>query len=106
MPLVVHSAGWVWNPARFCTKNIVDPYISIRSPGWRTPALNASAQASTVPAVTGVPVNNPVVSAAAAVTVPTTSPGHASRSSATSPVSSLAQFWCHSRDRGSYKGSH
>jgi hypothetical protein len=47
---------------------MVLPYMSMSSPGSRTPTLSASAQASTVPATTGVPAGNPVASAAAAVT--------------------------------------
>ena len=44
----------------------VEPYISIMSPGARTPTLTASAAASTVPTVTGVPSARPVSAAAAA----------------------------------------
>ena len=54
-PAVVHSPGCAIACSSTWTKNIVEPYISIRSPGSRTPALNASAHASTVPALTGVP---------------------------------------------------
>jgi hypothetical protein len=57
------------------TRNIVDPYISIWSPGCRTPTENASEYASTVPATTGVPARTPVASAASGRTVPTTSLG-------------------------------
>ncbi len=39
------------------------PYMTIVSPGSRTPALTDSAQASTVPAVTGVPARSPVAAA-------------------------------------------
>ncbi|HEY7049138.1 MAG TPA: hypothetical protein VH373_18105 [Jatrophihabitantaceae bacterium] len=37
------------------TRNMVVPYMSMRSPGAATPTLTASAQASIVPATTGVP---------------------------------------------------
>lgn len=63
--------------------NIVVPYISITSPGARTPTLSASAQASMVPTATGVPVARPVCAAAAAVTVPATSAGQRSSGSST-----------------------
>jgi hypothetical protein len=59
-----------------CTRNMVEPYISIRSPGCRTPTENASAYASTVPAITGVPTGNPVAAAAVSWTAPTASLGH------------------------------
>ena len=48
-PAVVHSSGEVRSSGSTWTKNIVEPYINIRSPGLRTPALKASAHASTVP---------------------------------------------------------
>ena len=84
----------------------MEPYISMVSPGDRTPALNASAQASTVPAVTGVPSDKPVSAAAAALTPPTTSPGQASRGSSRSPQMSRAQTWFHAPARKSYNGSY
>ena len=43
---------------------IVDPYIIIISPAPQTPTLTASAAASIVPTVTGVPGARPVSSAA------------------------------------------
>lgn len=55
-PAVVHSCRCAWTFSSICTKNMVEPYISMKSPGWRTPALNPSAQASTVPALTGIPL--------------------------------------------------
>ncbi len=45
---------------------MVEPYISMRSPGRRTPTLTASAAASMVPQVTGVPGARPVRRAASA----------------------------------------
>lgn len=49
---------------------IVEPYISIMSPTPKTPTLIASAAASTVPTITGVPIANPVSSLAFSVTSP------------------------------------
>jgi len=46
------------------------PNINIMSPNRATPALTASAAASMVPAMTGVPGARPVSAAAAAVTPP------------------------------------
>ena len=63
---------------------IVEPYISIISPGDRTPTLTASAAASMVPTVTGVPSARPVSAAAAAVTRPAISVDHISRGSRSS----------------------
>jgi hypothetical protein len=74
-PAVVHNVGSGRYSSMIWTRNIVDPYISIRSPGCRTPAENASEYASTVPATTGVPTATPVASAASGRTVPTTSLG-------------------------------
>jgi hypothetical protein len=47
---------------------MVEPYISIMSPESSTPTLSASAAASMVPAITGVPCARPVAAAAFAVT--------------------------------------
>src|SRR5215204_2861800 len=91
IPDVLHNPLCLASDAKTCTKNIVEPYISMRSPGCRTPALNASAQASTVPAQTGVPSATPGASAAALCTVPTTSPDQASRGSSTPAITSAAQ---------------
>ena len=38
---------------------MVEPYISIMSPGSSTPTLSASAAASIVPTITGVPAARP-----------------------------------------------
>ena len=64
--------------------NTVEPYMSIISPGARTPTLTASAAASIVPTVTGVPSARPVSAAAAAVTPPAISVDHISRGSRSS----------------------
>ena len=50
MPAVLQRPGWGFGLATTSTMNIVVPYMSIRSPGWSTPTLAASAQASIVPA--------------------------------------------------------
>ena len=49
---------------------MVEPYISIMSPASSTPTLSASAAASMVPTMTGVPSASPVSAAARAVTWP------------------------------------
>jgi hypothetical protein len=59
-------------------RNMVVPYISMRSPRRWAPTLMASEHASTVPAITGVPAFSPVAAAAVVVTEPTTSPGQTS----------------------------
>src|ERR1700760_2293753 len=88
------------------TRNIVEPYISIWSPGWRTPTENASEYASTVPATSGVPAGTPVASEAAAVTVPTTSPGQTRRGNGRCPHTRSAHGRFQSNSRVAYKGSH
>jgi hypothetical protein len=90
-PDVVHSPRTLVGVVSTCTKNIVEPYISIRSPGRRTPTLKASAQASTVPATTGVPSARPVAAAAAPCTTPTCSDGHTKRGSASPGSTAFAQ---------------
>ena len=84
----------------------VEPYISISSPGRRTPTLNASDQASTVPADTGVPLRRPVSAAAAAVTCPTTSLGHTSRGNSRPGATSVAHSSYQPSAWMSYIGSH
>ena len=56
-------------------KNVVLPYMIMRSPGCETPTLSPSASASIVPTATGMPAGNPVAAAASAVTTPATSAG-------------------------------
>ena len=58
--------------------NMVEPYISIMSPFRVTPTESASAAASMVPAVTGVPAFSPVSTAASLVTAPAISPDQSS----------------------------
>src|SRR5579862_3550709 len=92
-PCVVQSSGLavVVSPTR--TMKIVDPYITIRSPSARTPTLNASAQASMVPATTGVPGGSPVSSAAAVLTTPTCWLGQASGGGGTPfPISDVQSY--------------
>ena len=61
--------------------NSVEPYIIIMSPAWRVPTETASAPASMVPQVTGVPARSPVSAAACAVTRPAISVDHSRRGS-------------------------
>jgi hypothetical protein len=86
--------------------NIVDPYISITSPGRRTPALSASNHASMEPVTTDVPGRRPVSAAARARISPTVSPGQTNRGSGTGADSMLAQSSAHSCRLRSYIGSH
>lgn len=71
---MLHSDGSRSSPGTVWTRNIVVPYMSMRSPIPCAPTLSASAQASMVPVVTGMPVGSPVRCAASAVTVPAASP--------------------------------
>jgi hypothetical protein len=85
-------------------KNSVVPYITIMSPGATTPALIASAAASIVPAVTGVPAINPVSTAAAGVTPPAISADQSSRGSLSGSTIGSAKRPSHSRARTSTRG--
>lgn len=78
----------------------------IRSPSSRTPALKASAQASTVPAHTGVPAGRPVSAAACAVTVPITSSAQASRGSGIGSATRRAHSSCQPPRVMSYIGAY
>jgi hypothetical protein len=81
LPEVDHSAGDSTGVTVTPTKNIVEPYITMKSPGSRTSTLSASAHASIVPTATAVPSGSPVSAAASAVTCPATSLGHANSGS-------------------------
>ena len=76
---------------------MVEPYISIISPGSRTPTLIASAAASIVPTITGVPGASPVSSAACLVTVPAISVVQAISGRRSSSVMSGARASLHAR---------
>lgn len=52
-------AGVVSGRSTVAMRNIVVPYISIRSPGFWAPTLTASVQASIVPVMTGGPAECP-----------------------------------------------
>ena len=90
-PAVPHIVGSGRSCATASTMNIVVPYMSIVSPGSRTPTLSASAQASMVPAMTGVPAAIPVRADASAVTQPTGSPAQWSVGSSRFGAMSAAQ---------------
>lgn len=105
-PCVVQSPVCGRGSARTWIRNTVVPYITIVSPGSRTPTEAASAQASTVPAVTGSLRGKTVSEAAAAPTVPTTSVGQASLGSSMPGATRSAQSWAQSPARRSYIGSH
>ncbi len=85
-PTVPHSSGMVMRSAIVLTRNIVVPYMSMRSPGCCAPTLTASVQASIVPETTGVPTGRPVAAAAVDVTVPTIESDHTSGGSSMSPT--------------------
>ena len=53
-----HIEGSAWKGASMCTSVRAVPYMSMASPGPRTPMLVASAQASMVPTATGVPARS------------------------------------------------
>ncbi len=85
-PAVVHIDGVRRVSSPVATRNMVVPYISIRSPTSCAPTLTASVQASIVPAITGVPTGIPVRAAAPAVTSPAISPAQCSRGRSISPA--------------------
>ena len=93
-PTVPHSAGLVSGSGTVWMRNIVVPYISIRSPTPWAPTLSASDQASIVPVMTGMPSGSPVAAAASALTVPAASPGHCSGGSSMAPAISSAHGSC------------
>ena len=74
---------------------IVEPYMIIMSPPSRTSTLSASAAASTVPTMTGVPAERPVSSAASSVTLPAMSVVQASAGSESSPTMSVKAVQAH-----------
>ncbi len=76
---------------------IVEPYIIIMSPLCRTPTLTASAAASMVPVVTGVPGARPVSCAACAVMWPAISVDQSSFGSLSSAMMSGARSLVQSR---------
>ena len=100
-PTVPHSGGDDTGVATVPMRNIVVPYMSIRSPGLWASTLIASAHASIVPAVTGIPAGSPVAAAASPVIVPTTESDHASRGGSIAPAMSRHEGSCHSFVRGS-----
>jgi hypothetical protein len=102
-PTVPHIAGLVSGRSTVAMRNIVVPYISIRSPGRWAPTLTASVHASIVPVMTGVPAGMP---ARALVVVPATSPGHASGGSSISGATSEAHGRYQSRACVSNSGVH
>ena len=71
--------------------NIVDPYIHIVSPVSETPTDTASAAASMVPVVTGIPAGSPVSFAAFSLKTPTTSVDHRRSGRASSEIRSAVR---------------
>jgi hypothetical protein len=80
-PAVLQSDSSRSGSAVTALRKSVEPYITIRSPASRTPAASDSAQASIVPAITGVPAGMPVAAAPSRVTTSAGSPGQSSRGS-------------------------
>ena len=74
---------------------MVEPYIIIISPGLSAPTESASAAASIVPTVTGVPKARPVNSAASFVTWPAISSDHINRGSFSNGTMSSAKSSTH-----------
>ena len=91
-PTVPHSGGDETGAVTVEIRNIVVPYISIRSPGLCASTLIASAHASMVPAVTGMPAGRPVAAAADSVIVPATVSDQASRGGSIAPAISPPRF--------------
>ena len=83
-PAVLQRFGEGRGSSTISMVSAVVPYMTIRSPGSRTPMLAASDQASTVPVTTGMPAGRPVASAASSVISPATSAGQR-RSGSSSP---------------------
>jgi hypothetical protein len=79
VPTVVHIPGTAVGSAVGTIMNIVVPYCKNIRPGTDSPTLTPSAQASMVPAVTGMPAGRPVAAAASGVTTPAWSPDHSRR---------------------------
>ena len=95
-PVVPHMLGWRTRWVVLPTRNIVVPYMSIRSPGRTAPTESPSAHASIVPTATGTPSGSPVSDAAGAVTRPASSPAQASRGRAMPGATASAHGVCHS----------
>ena len=94
MPEVGHMVRLTIGSSVVATRKVVVPYISIRSPGRVASALTASAQASMVPLITGIPVRSPGTSAVTSgPTTPADSPAQRSRGSSRPG----AICWDHSR---------
>jgi hypothetical protein len=91
-----HSRGSRTRLSVSMMMKMVEPYISIMSPGSSTPTLSASAAASMVPAITGVPSARPVSAAACRVTWPAMSVVQARRGSLSRSTMSAASFWLQS----------
>ena len=106
VPHVPQSPGCGRGSVSTCTRNMVVPYMTMASPGSRTPTLVASAHASMVPVVIGSPTGSPVAAAASRVTCPTTSVGQANSGSSSPGATDSAQSVAHSRRRRSYIGTH
>lgn len=75
---MVHIPGTGIGWAVGTIMNIVVPYCRNIRPGTDSPTLTPSAQASIVPAVTGMPAGRPVAAAASSVTTPARSPDQTS----------------------------
>src|SRR5699024_2929500 len=95
-PAVVHIEGVRKVCVPVATRNIVVPYINMRSPTSWAPALTASIHALMLPEITRLPTGSPVVRAASGVTVPATSPAHANSGGSTPVAKRCHHVWHHS----------
>ena len=88
------------------TRKVVVPYISIRSPGEAASTLTASAQASMVPVMTGIPARRPGTSRVIALcTVPAASLAQRSSGSSRPGPTRSAHSGCHVWWRRLYIGA-
>ncbi len=105
-PTVPQSPGAVILSALVLMRNMVEPYMSMRSPGFCAPTLTASLQASIVSVITGIPAVKPVRAAASAVTYPAMSEGQRRGGIRTSGQIAVTQGSYQSWLIVSYRGVH
>ncbi len=86
-PIVAHMAGVVSRSRTVLMRNIVVPYMTMRSPGFWASTLTASDHASMVPVMTGTPAGMPATSR---VVTPAASPGQRNGGSSNSGLTCRA----------------
>src|SRR5665647_1565303 len=102
-PTVPHMSSLVTRSGTVAIRNIVVPYMSIRSPGFCASTLTASDQASIVPVMTGTPARIPAISRPV---TPARSPGQRSAGRSRPGATCSAQGRYQSSARVSYSGVH